>query len=256
MSTPPKAFVWYELMTTDMDAAEAFYRAVVGWTAQAFSHPDMRYTVLGAGETMVAGLMALPPEARAAGLPPGWVGYIGVDDVDDATDRLRQAGGAVHRPPADIPDVGRFSVVADPQGAMFMLFKPTGEGGSPAPAGTPGHVGWRELYASDWASAFDFYAGQFGWTKADAVDMGPMGTYQLFAAGGEPMGGMMNKPDRIPSPAWLFYFNVAEADAAAARVADHGGRVLNGPHQVPGGSWIVQCMDPQGAMFALVAASR
>jgi predicted enzyme related to lactoylglutathione lyase len=254
MPASPNTFVWYELMTTDTDAAEAFYGAVIGWTPQAFSLPGMRYTVMNAGETMVAGVMSLPPEA--AGLPPGWVGYIGIDDVDAATERLRQAGGSVHRAPADIPDVGRFSVVADPQGAMFMLFKPSGEGGPPAPPMTPGHVGWRELYAADGASAFDFYAGQFGWTKAEAMDMGPMGIYQLFAAGGDPIGGMMNKPEGVPAPAWLYYFNVAAIDAAAGRVTEHGGQILMGPHQVPGGSWIIQCIDPQGAPFALVGPSR
>jgi uncharacterized protein len=256
MSDTPKPFVWYELMTTDLDAAEIFYRAVIGWDAQDFGQPAMRYTVMSVAGTGVAGLMMLPPEACEAGARPGWVGYIAADDVDTATQRLRQAGGAVHRAPADIPGVGRFSVVADPQGAMFMLFKPSGGDNQPAPAGTPGHVGWRELYASDWPSALDFYAAQFGWTKADSVDMGAMGTYQLFAAGGDPIGGMMNKPDKIPSPVWLYYFNVAEADAAAARVSGHGGQVLMGPHPVPGGSWIMQCMDPQGAMFALVAPRR
>jgi predicted enzyme related to lactoylglutathione lyase len=257
MATSPKTFVWYELMTTDVDAAEAFYRAVVGWTPQKWGQPDMGYTVMKIGETAVAGLMPLPAQAREAGRRPGWVGYIGTDDVDASTDRVRQAGGTVHRAPADIPDVGRFSVVADPQGAIFMLFQPSGGGdNSPAPAGPLGHVGWHELYAADWVSAFDFYADQFGWTKGDIIDMGPMGTYQLFAAGGDPIGGMMNKPDMIPSPAWLYYFNVAAADAAAARLSDQGGQVLNGPHQVPGGSWILQCLDPQGAVFALVAAKR
>ena len=256
MSPFPKAFVWYELMTTDVDAADAFYRAVIGWSAQDWGPPDMRYIVMSAGEKMVAGVMPLPAEVRAAGGRPNWYGYIGTDDVDTATQRVSQAGGAVHRAPADIPSVGRFSVVADPQGAVFMLFKPSGEDNSPAASGTPGHVGWRELFASNWQSALDFYAAQFGWSKADAMDMGPLGTYQLFAAGGEPIGGMMNKPDEIPSPVWQFYFNVAEADAAAARVSEHGGRILSGPRQVPGGSWILQCMDPQGAMFALVAGKR
>lgn len=256
MAASPKPFVWYELMTTDMDAAEIFYCAVIGWSAQDFAQPHMRYTVMSVGGKGVAGVMLLPVEACEAGARPGWVGYIAADDVDIATAGVKAAGGAVHRPPTDIPNVGRFSVIADPQGAVSNLFMPSGGDNAPAPAGTAGHVGWRELYASDWPSALDFYAAQFGWTKADAVDMGPMGTYQLFAAGGEPIGGMMNKPDGIPSPVWLFYFNVAEADAAAARVTDHGGKVLMGPHQVPGGSWIMQCMDPQGAMFALVAPGR
>lgn len=256
MPTHPKAFVWYELMTTDMDAAEAFYRAVIGWGAQDSGQSDPRYTLLSAGDRRVAGLMAMPATVRAAGGRPGWFGYIEAENIAAATEGVSRAGGAVHRAPADIPGIGRFSVVADPQDAAFVLFQPTGENGPPAPAGTPGHVGWRELHAADWPSAFDFYAGQFGWTKAEVLDMGPMGTYQLFAAGGDPIGGMMNRPDGMPSPGWLFYFNVEQADAAAGRVAGHGGRVLNGPLQVPGGSWILQCVDPQGAMFALAAARR
>lgn len=256
MAAAAKNFVWYELMTTDIEAAENFYGAVTGWSGKDFGQPGVRYTVMSAGDKGVAGIMALPAEVCEAGGRPGWVGYIGVDDVDAAVDGVEAAGGTVHRPPSDIPNVGRFAVVADPQSAVFMLIKPIGADNLPAAGGTIGHVGWRELYAVDWTKALDFYAGQFGWTKAEAIDLGPMGTYQLFAAGGEPIGGMMNKPEQIPSPTWMFYFNVAEADAAAARVTQHGGQVLMGPHQVPGGSWILQGRDPQGAMFALVAAAR
>lgn len=252
----PNPFVWYELMTTDMNAADAFYRAVIGWRSQDSGMPEMRYTIMSAGDKMVAGLMTIPEEVRAAGGHPAWLGYIGTPDVDAATASVTQAGGSIYRPPEDIPNIGRFSVVADPQGTVFMLFTPKGGDGSPAPPGTPGHVGWHELYAADWRTAFEFYAGQFGWTKADAVDMGEMGVYQLFASGGPAIGGMLTKPDQVPVPMWLFYFNVDGADAAAARVTDNGGRVLMGPMQVPGGSWIVQGMDPQGAMFALVAPRR
>lgn len=244
-------FIWYELMTSDLDAAEAFYTAVVGWNAETWPG-EFRYTIVKAGDTGVAGLMALPAEATAMGTPPCWVGYIQADDVDAAAARLGKAGGHVHRQPSDIPNVGRFSVVADPQGAIFILFKPTGEGmPEPAPM-TPGHVGWRELYAEDWSAAFDFYTGQFGWTKGEAYDMGPMGTYQLFATGGDATGGMMDKPAQMPAPAWLYYFNVDDIDAAMKRVTYHGGQVLNGPMEVPGNAWIIQAKDPQGAMFALV----
>jgi hypothetical protein len=256
MPASPNTFVWYELMTTDTKAAAAFYGAVIGWNGQESNQAGIDYTVMSAGDKMVAGIMTLPPEVGEKGGRPGWVGYIGVDDVDTATESVKQSGGAVHRAPADIPNNGRFSVVADPQGAVFMLFKPMGSDNSPARPGTPGHVSWRELYASDWQKALDFYSKQFGWTKADSVDMGPMGTYQLFAAGGEPIGGMMNKVASIPSPVWQYYFNVDGADAAAGRVSKNGGQVLMGPHEVPGGSWIVQCMDPQGAMFALAAPKR
>ena len=129
---------------------------------------------------------------------------------------------------------------------------------APAPlaAGTPGTVGWHELYAADWQAAFGFYASVFGWKKAEAIDMGPMGTYQLFATGAGMTGGMMNEPAEIPVAHWGYYFNVATLDAGVERLTSQGGRVLNGPMEVPGGSWIVNAMDPQHAPFSLVAPNR
>lgn len=251
----PNNFVWYELMTSDLDAAEAFYKTVVGWNAEAWDGAGMRYVIMKAGDTGIGGLMTIPEDAARMGARPGWLGYIGTPDVDAATQSVKKAGGTVHREPADIPEVGRFSVVSDPQGAMFMLFTPTGEDKPPESLMTPGQVGWRELYAADWKSAFDFYSGQFGWTKGDAMDMGGMGIYQLFAAGGtDAVGGMMTKPPEIPAPNWLFYFNVTDIDAALARVTENKGKVIAGPMEVPGGAWIIQAMDPQGAMFALVGS--
>ncbi|PSJ53731.1 VOC family protein [Kumtagia ephedrae] len=249
-------FVWYELMTSDVEAAEAFYTKVVGWTAEAFPGSDFLYRIMKTGEVGLGGIMEIPQEARAMGQPPAWLGYIHAANVDGATEGVRKAGGAVHREPSDIAGVGRFSVVADPQGAVFLLFAPQGDGGPTLPATAPGRVGWHELYTSDWQAALDFYSGQFGWTKDEAMDMGPMGTYQLFAVDGQQTGGMMNMPEQVPAPAWLFYFNVEAIDAAAERVRSGGGQVLNGPMEVPGGSWIIQCMDPQGAMFALAAPAR
>jgi predicted enzyme related to lactoylglutathione lyase len=217
--------------------------------------PDMSYTLLTVGETQVGGLMAIPQPAREAGARPVWMGYIAVDDVDASAAQVTGAGGAIHRAPTDIPGVGRFAMVSDPQLATFMLFKASAEGqGQPASPGSPGHPGWRELFADDREAAFAFYSKLFGWTKAEAFDMGPIGIYQLFAIGGETIGGMMNKPATVPRPFWLYYFNVDAIDAAASRATGAGGRILNGPHEVPGGSWIVQCLDPQGAMFALVGS--
>jgi uncharacterized protein len=130
------------------------------------------------------------------------------------------AGGQVCRPPEDIPEVGRFAVVSDPQGATLCVY--TDKSGSAAPQGpapgTPGTVGWHELMAVDGASALPFYAGQFVWAAADAIDMGPMGTYQLFSAGAEPIGGIMTKPPEMPVPAWGFYFNVPAIDAGGSPV--------------------------------------
>lgn len=253
MSTQQGKFVWYELMTTDAPAATRFYQSVVGWKAEDSGMPGVQYTILNADSSRVGGLMELPQSARDGGAKPGWIGYVGVDDVDATAARVTGAGGAVHRPAQDIPGIGRFAIVTDPQGAQFTLFKPMGTDEAPADAQmAPGHVGWHELHARDQTAALAFYSDLFGWTKADAVDMGPMGTYQMFASGGATVGGMMTRTDGSP-PHWLYYFNVADINAGASRVKDAGGQVINGPMEVPGGSWIVHGTDPQGATFAIVA---
>lgn len=249
-------FVWYELMTTDTASARLFYGSVVGWGTRDASQPHMAYTLFTVGERPVSGLMDLPDQARKMGARSGWIGYISVADVDAAAAKVASLGGTVQVQPTDIPEVGRFAVVSDPQKGVFTLFRPLPIQSPPEDPepGTPGHIGWHELYAEDWEKAFDFYAGMFGWQKGDPMDMGELGIYQLFTtAGGQmPVGGMFNKPRSMPTPFWLFYFNVDDIDAAVTRVEGGGGKLLNGPMQVPGGDWIVQCMDPQGAMFALV----
>lgn len=255
---PFDTFIWYELMTSDTKAARAFYGEVVGWHAEAFGLTG-DYTLLGPpGADKVAGLMPLPPEVSAAGGRPMWLGYVAVRDVDARAAAIEEAGGAIRRAPFDIPEVGRVAVVADPQGATFMLIQPAMPDRPAPPLGEQGRVGWHELYADDWRTALDFYAGQFGWAKDRAVDMGQMGTYQLFAAspGGEAIGGMMNRMEFVPMPFWQFYFTVDGVEAAAARVTGAGGQVMMGPHEVPGGMWIANCMDPQGAAFSLVSARR
>jgi predicted enzyme related to lactoylglutathione lyase len=244
-------FFWYELLTTDVDAAVDFYRAVVGWTPQPMGPADMPYVVQNVGDRGVAGITSIPP---GMGNHPAWVGYIYSADVDSSVSSLEKAGGKVIRPGTDIPDIGRFAVVTDPQGTIFMLMKPMGDDQPPVPLGTPGHVGWHELYATDWQKAFDFYASQFGWNKTTAMDMGPMGTYQLFnAGGGDDIGGMMNKPENIPMPVWSFYFNVPDINVAANVITDKGGSINMGPMEVPGGGWIIMGTDPQGAAFAVTA---
>src|SRR5260370_41114966 len=257
MSKNHGTFVWYDVMTSDSKAAQSFYQGVIGWDAKDSGMADRSYTILSIGPTMVGGLMPIPEEARAMGAGPTWMGYIGVDDVDAYAARVKTAGGAVHRGCQDIPGIGRFAVVADPHGAAFILFKGTGDQApTPAAPGAPGHRGWHELHAGDRESAFAFYSGLFGWTKAEAVDMGPVGIYQTFATGGAPVGGMMTKTPATLAPFWLYYFNVDAVDAAAERVNQGGGQVINGPHQVPGGSWIVRCIDPRVAMFAMVGPKR
>jgi uncharacterized protein len=248
-------FVWYELMTSDVSAAKTFYVKVIGWNAVDMPMPGMTYTLLRVGETQVGGLMALPEEARTAGMKPCWVGYVGVDDVDSAAAKVTRVGGKLLRPPMDIPNVGRFAVVSDPLGAAFNLFQPA-QGGTRVVSSDPGHIGWHELHSSDWPKAFEFYADMFGWSKGDSVDMGPMGIYQLFTIDGQASGAMFNSPAAKGARFWLYYFIVDDIDAAAKRLADNGGKSMQGPHQVPGGRWIIQAADPQGAAFAMLGTRK
>jgi len=246
-------FVWYELTTTNPEAAKAFYADVVGWSTRDASMPGAAYTLFTAGEDPVAGLLGLAAEARKMGAQPRWTGYVGVDDVDAATDRLKRLGGTVYVPPTDVPDVSRFSVVADPQAATLALVKGLNSGQQqPAALAMPGHVGWHELSAVDWEKALAFYGELFGWQKVDA-DVGESGTYLLFSAGGQTIGGMSTKPATVPMPFWLYYFNVGDLDAAAKRVKAGGGKILEGPIEARGDNRIARCTDPQGAMFALRA---
>jgi predicted enzyme related to lactoylglutathione lyase len=214
------------------------------------------YIVMKSAIRGVGGIMNQPEPMKAMGAPPAWVGYIYAADVDAATASVKAAGGSVFCEPADIPNVGRFSVVADPQGAYFQMLHPDGPDQPPIDPGTVGHVGWHELYTTDWKAAMAFYSSQYGWKQERAVDMGEMGTYAVFSVDGQQAGGMMNKPSQIPVPVWQFYFTVEAIDAAAKRVADAGGMVLMGPMEVPNGDWVAQCQDPQGAHFALTAARR
>jgi predicted enzyme related to lactoylglutathione lyase len=249
-------FVWYELMTTDMKAAKAFYANVVGWDTRDVSMPGMAYILFTNAGASVSGLMDLPEDARRTGVKPAWIGYVGVDDVDATADRVEHLGGSVRVPPREIPDVSRFSIFADTQMATLGLFTWLMPGREQPPElNAPGGVGWHELLAGDAEKALAFYGALFGWEKADA-DAGATEAYQLFSAAGHTIGGMLTKPATQPAPLWLYYFNIGDIDAAAKRVKAGGGEVLTSPMEAPGGSWIVQCTDPQGAMFALVGKRK
>lgn len=247
-------FFWYDLVTTDTAAAAKFYGDVVGWTYEDMSQPGNAYGIFKVGDAGVAGLMPFPHGMQGH---PGWNGYIAVDDVDATAEKIKQLGGVIHRGPIEVPDIIKFAVAGDPQGAIFIAAKGLADRPmSELPIGTPGTIGWRELFATDWQSDFDFYAKLFGWTKAEAHDMGEGGIYQLFAAGAQPIGGMMNRPAVMPMSWWNYYTNVDSIDAAVARIEKAGGSIKMGPMEVPGGQWVVQAQDPQGAFFALVAPKR
>ncbi|WP_245320347.1 VOC family protein [Bradyrhizobium lablabi] len=250
MVDQPGRFAWYELLTTDAAAAGAFYGEVVGWGAKDASTPELAYTVFTAGDVPVGGLMDLPEEGRRLGATPRWVGYIAVDDMDATATQIRHRGGAVLLPPTD-SNIGRVSVVADPQRTTFALVSGLTYGQTqPGGLDELGRVGWHELLAEDRNKIFDFYGDLFGWQKAQG-ETESADWYQLFSAAGQTMGGMLTKLPSVSHPCWLYYFNVDDIGAAAKRVNAGGGRVLQGPIELLEGCWIARCVDPQGALFAL-----
>jgi uncharacterized protein len=253
MTTTASRFIWYELSTNNKEAAAAFYSEVVGWTVQHSDQPGMDYSMWQAAGSTIGGMMPIMPQAAEMGMRPTWLAYISVADVDQSIASITGKGGRLLFGPIDMPGVGRFATVTDPQGAAFYVMTPAMPGESTCFAhGTPGHIGWNELYARDRETAFAFYAQECGWEKSDAIDMGAMGIYQLFKTGDVVLGGMMTNTNP-PQPMWCFYFNVPDINAAKARVEAGGGTVLNGPMQVPGGQFVLQALDPEGAAFGLVA---
>jgi predicted enzyme related to lactoylglutathione lyase len=237
-------------MTTDTKGAEAFYPRLTGWTAEPF--PGMPYTVWKRGTVQVAGMMTLPDEAKNAGAPSHWLMYIASPNVDETAATATRLGAKVYVAPRDIPEVGRFAVFGDPQGAVFAVLTPTPPGGDTGFAPEIGDISWHELMTVGNKAALDFYRELFGWEQTGEMDMGPMGIYRMFGRGGKTLGGMFDKPAEVPAPPhWLLYVRVADVHSAAEVVKANGGQILNGPMEVPGGDWIVQCLDPQGAAFAL-----
>ncbi len=248
-------FVWFDLLTGRKEAAKAFYSEVIGWKTTAWSGTE--YTMWTVGEHSVGGIMEMPE-----GAPPSWLGYAKVDDVDAACATARELGGHVHRDGTDIADVGRFAILADPQGVVFAVFTPQDD--TPVLGGaTAGAFSWAELNTTDYEGAWKFYSALFGWEHTADFEMGPdMGNYFMFThqgGGKKSMGGMSNAATMTKAPPhWLFYVTVDDIDAAVERVRGHGGKVLNGPMDIPGEvpSRIAQCVDPEGAGFALYCEDR
>jgi predicted enzyme related to lactoylglutathione lyase len=250
------SLIWYELMTTDADAAKAFYEQVVGWTITPMGGDHKGYRTIAMPDGAVGGLLPLTQEMCDHGAKPTWLMYIGVDDVDATVTAVEAAGGKAVMPASDIPGIGRLAMLADPQGAPFYIMKPIPpEGGGESTAFSPtllGHCTWNELRAADLDSALDFYTGVFGWAVTGSMPMGPMGDYKFLSHGDLPIGAAMGGASAGQPPYWLNYFRVADIDAAVAAVKAGGGEVLNGPHEVPGGDRVIICKDPQGAGVGFV----
>lgn len=253
MRNPHGTPVWYELMTRDPQGARRFYAEVVGWKIDEAAAPGatVDYRMIAAADVLVGGVFTLTAQHLGEGAQPGWMLYLGVDDVDGCVASVQAAGGRVLLPAFEVPNVGRIAMLSDPQGAMVYVMRGLIDQASTSCAPElAGHGAWHELHTSDVARATAFYLAQFGWGRSRAVDVGPAGVYQLFSVGGRDVGGIMNDA-RGARPHWMIYFRVDGIEAAAGRVAAAGGQVVLPPMEVPGGGWVLNAMDPDGALFAL-----
>ena len=234
-------FTWYELRTIDLDAAQSFYAAVMGWRAQR-SAADWIFCI---GAERMGGLTLLPERARAHGAPPHWLGHIAVRDVDACASQFIAAGGEP-RGPVRRSTTGDVAVVRDPQGAVLGL--------SSRSDGPSRAVAWHELHTTDAEQAWAIYSKLFGWSSTDRLELGlEVGPYKTFCwdDSRQSVGGMANTA-QLPHihTHWLFYLAVDDLDSALERVKTQGGTVIS-TMVFPGGYRIAQCEDSQGAAFAL-----
>lgn len=245
--------LWYELTTSDMKAAEAFYTTVVGWKTSPSEGAGQPYSMFTrGGDVAIGGVITTPSGVKA---PPFWAMYVGVPKLEDAAARIKTLGGRECTEVITVPSVGRMQMMADPQGAVFYIYEPASEDQRPEGAPEVGDASWRELMTTDAPAAMKFYEAVFGWQPTQTMDMGPAGTYQIFNRPHGMIGGMMNRPPAMANvpPNWQLYFRVPDVHAAAERVKANGGRIVNGPLELPDGDWVANAIDPQGAAFGLHA---
>ena len=233
-------FVWHELVTPDSNAAHAFYGKAIGWKSQPWEE-DASYVMFAAARGPIGATVG------GNGSAAHWLPYVGTGDLDATIELAKQKGGSVVKDVATLSTGSRYAVLQDPFGAKFGVYESAEDYGKITPP-KPGEHSWHELMSTDHEGAFDFYSALFGWEKQVEHDMGEMGTYLIYGLGDVPFGGMMTLQEQ--GPAWVSYVQVKDVNQTAKKVKSAGGKVINGPMEVPGGDWIVQAVDPQGAMFA------
>lgn len=251
MATNIGRFVWHELHTSDRAKAMKFYAQLFRWeTKDVAMGPGEAYSLCLLGGTDHAGITR---SMAPAGVPPHWLPYVAVDDVDASAAKARELGGKVMTAAMDIPSVGRFAVVTDPQGAAFALYRGARAYPDEPPVPREGAFCWEELMTSDPVASAKFYTGLFGYT-VEEVDMGPMGTYRILKRGDRQTGGIMKMPPSVPATMpshWLTYVLVKDVDTSTRNAREIGARVLMEPMDIPKIGRFSVIADPTGAAVAL-----
>jgi predicted enzyme related to lactoylglutathione lyase len=240
-------FVWHELIAPDTAKAQEFYGKVVGWKTQPFE-ADPSYQMFAASTGPLGGAVADSER------PSHWLPYLGTTDIEATVRQAVQLGATVVQEIAPIANGGRWARLNDPQGAAFAVHHSPVRPGREKPP-KRGEFSWHELMTTDYKAAFEFYSALFGWETSGEMDMGKeLGVYFMFGRNGVPLGGIFNvMPGMEGEPSWTGYIRVKDVNKAVKKAQSAGATLINGPMEVPGGDWIAQFMDPQGAMFAVHA---
>ncbi len=264
--TDSGAIIWYELMTSDGAGAKTFYDKVIGWDIQnhgAASPNGAQYSfIMRSDGKPNGGMLELTPEMQAQGAKPGWFSYIHVLDVDNAVERVTKAGGSVYMPATDMPQVGRFALVADPWGAPFYVMTPVPPEDDPDAQSDvfsveqPQHCRWNQLQTSEPEAAIAFYCDLFGWRQEGSMPMGELGDYNFIQHDGTGIGAIMPLMPDVPQPVWSYFFGVDDIDRAVRAVENCGGTLDSPVQEIPGGEFSAHCFDPQGAGFGLVGPRK
>jgi predicted enzyme related to lactoylglutathione lyase len=252
----PGTFCWFELATSDQAQAKNFYSSLLAWRADDMPiGPNEFYTIFKVDGRDAAAAHTMRPEQRAQGVPPNWLLYISVDNVDARAKRAAAAGARVTAPPFDMMDAGRMTVITDPTGAAFALWEPRNSHGTGI-VQEPGAAVWADLNSPDPPRAGRFYQELLGWKIVAGKNMAPVraNEYGHIVAGDEFIGGIVPAAHvHKDAPAhWLIYFQVADCDAAVAATSAAGGHVLMPPMTMERVRKFAALADPQGAAFAVV----
>lgn len=250
-------FNWYELMTPDPESSKKFYSGLFNWE---FRKGDQEgYELFYHDDLGIGGLLPMTKDMADSGMPPVWAGYVNVDDVDELVKKVVEKGGQIIVPPQDVPNVGRFSYIQDPQGAaLYLMTTFSDEPSDSFSAYEPkvGHCAWNELVTTDPTAAEKYYGELFGWERGETMDMGPAGEYVMLRNGADRdfmFGAIMNKPEQAPVSMWSFYFRLKSIDQGVEYIKASGGQVIVGPDALPNGTdYVLWGLDPLGAIFACI----
>lgn len=240
VTTAVGTFVWHENVSDDPQRAQSFYTELFGWEIAPFKVGDADYPIISANGQMHGGFPTVPP-----GTPAHWAGNVEVESVDDTVEKVQTAGGKLIAGPMDMPEVGRYAVIGDPQGAVLAVFQPSG--GSPEGRGV---FVWDELGTQDVEGSEQFYDAVFGWTTSDMGE--EYGGYKTFQRGDTQVGGLMKMPDASVPTMWAPYIAVDDVDATIAKAGGLGGATVVEAMDIPDIGRIAVLKDPVGAVFGII----